>query len=598
MVSKKVDYPGKDDSSPSEQISSAQIARIKEILLLLANAVQAAKIFPPDHPTVMTFVSDLYARLKDYLDRHWKLELGIEEQAFTCGGKSVYEDPHPVKSLPFFFFKDGMQTLYFYRGLEMEEVKGFLETIRQVSQLPPEEGDIVSALWERDFANIRYLAPEDFLETRVGAGKPPLEIRVDREEFWRGRIDLAPEDLEEMRASPVAGERQPMVSGEDSWPGGAKDFNLFFAPADEKDLEEVEALLGSSRMVSSEEEYQSLVIELLCLEERKDQLPVLGDVIKEVHHKALQKKDFQRASRLLASLHELKESSLEKDPGKAAFIEMTIGELSQDNLLIKLEDSLDFSRIADMGAFLEYLRLIGPRAGRLAAAVFEGSSDSGLRQKTLEILESIGTKEPDVLMTLAQDSKPSLTQEIIRLIVELQGKKATPSLASFVRSQNRDIKLEAIKALGQTGDEAAGKILQGFLTDEDEDVRIAALESLGRVPEFPPAPLLAMVKDRTFQKKSLKEIRAALATLARSGTEEACAGIQKHLKLRPWWPSQKRVDIALLAVEALSAMVRPSAQEALREGAKSRVKKIKQACLERLSLASAEPSISASKGKG
>lgn len=56
-----------------------------------------------------------------------------------------------------------MKGLGFYRGLHKAELEGFLEAIRVVSLLPPEEGDIVNALWEKDFPNVRYHAPDYFL---------------------------------------------------------------------------------------------------------------------------------------------------------------------------------------------------------------------------------------------------------------------------------------------------------------------------------------------------------------------------------------------------------------------------------------------------
>jgi len=583
VIWKKAHSPGTPEIQDSELVSPAQVTKVKEILLLFASAVQAAKIFPPHHRTVLNFASDLHAKLKDYLDRYYKLELGVEEKAFTFFGDKVYEDPHPVKSLPFFFFKDGMQTLYFYRGLSIEEVRAFLETIRKVSQLPPEEGDIVSALWEQDFPNIRYVAPDDFLETRIGVGKPPLEMRVDREEFSRGRIDLAPEDLEEIRTDALKERsREPMPGGE-AIPALPEKFNLLLMPSDEKELEEIEALLLSSRKVSSEEEHQSLATELLCLEERKDQWPGLAAALKEMHHTALQKKDFGSASRLLISLHELRDAVFEENGEKAAFIDSLIVEMGQDSLLAELQDSLEWTRLQDTDSFLEYLSLLGPGAGRLAASLFEATVDPHLRQKILHILEAIGKKDSDALIMLAQDSKPSLTKEIIRLIGRLHEKKPLPFLAGFIRSQSKDIKLEAIRVLGQAGEEAADRILLGFLSDGDEAVRIAALQRLNTIHTSVLPYLLALTRNKAFKKKSLAEIKAVFDGLARSGSPEAGSVLKIYLQKCFWWSSPKKTEIACLAVAALSAMPDALAREALRKGSKAKSKKVRRACLEALS---------------
>jgi hypothetical protein len=199
-------------------VDRVQEDRAREILLVLGNAVSAAKLFPSDHQTVRNFISDLHLRLAEYLDTNWKLELGIEEQAFTLEGKTISHDPNAVRSLPFFFFKDGMKRLGFYRGLQKAELEGFLEAIRAVSQLPPEEGDIVNALWEKDFTNIRYFAPDDFLAAKIGVGRPRLQPEVDVDSLNQGRVELTPEDLEEVRNNTVpmsmSGQRAKTGAGE------------------------------------------------------------------------------------------------------------------------------------------------------------------------------------------------------------------------------------------------------------------------------------------------------------------------------------------------------------------------------------------------
>src|SRR4030042_3777880 len=145
----------KKEASSDDRIQQDEA---REILLVLGNAVSAFRLFPSENPTVRNFISDLYERLSEYLDKHRKLVIGVEEQAFTLDGKTIFQDPSPVRSLPFFFLKDGLKMLEFHRGLQKSELEGFLEAIREVSQLPPEEGDIVNALWELTFRNIRHVA--------------------------------------------------------------------------------------------------------------------------------------------------------------------------------------------------------------------------------------------------------------------------------------------------------------------------------------------------------------------------------------------------------------------------------------------------------
>jgi len=564
-------------------VDPAQAVKVKEILHLLVNAVSAAKIFPSDHQTVANFLSDLYGRLKTFLDENWKLELGIEEHAFTFGEKQVYEDPHPVKSLPFFFFKDGMQMLYFYKGLEKEELKGFLETIKKVAQLPPEEGDIVNALWEKDFANIRYLASDDFLGTKIGVGKRPLDIRVDKSEFYSGRIMLTPDDLEQVRTNALALEGTKEGEAEKTNLPGQDEISALLSPSDEKEMQEIESLLLSNRRISAEEEYLNLMVEIIYLEDRMEQFPAMAEVLKQHHQEAVQNNDFSRASLLLRSLHEIKDIFAKKDKRKADLVEGVIKEIGGETALAQLQQSLDLSTVADPESLFSYLRLIGPKAARIVADLFEQSKDPGFREKSLGLLKQMGQIDAEALMHLTQESRPILTKEIIAFLSQIQDKRVLLYMAKFLSYKNKSIKLEAIQTLGKIGDEATNKILLGFVSDADEDVRIAAAEKL---KFFHDRQLLEHIfnlfSDKAFNKKSLKEKRAFFDFLNRSQSEQACDFLRKILKKYSLFPSPKQKEACLCAVRALEKMTIPAAKEVLKECARRRHGKIRKACLQAL----------------
>lgn len=583
MEPKKTEATKTTADKESFPVDKAQTERVKEILRLLANAVSAAKIFPSDHQTVVNFLSDLYDRLKKFLDDNWKLELGIEEYAFTFEEKKVYEDLHPGKSLPFFFFKDGMQMLYFYKGLEKEELRGFLETIKKVALLPPEEGDIVNALWERDFGNIRHLAPDDFLETKIGVGKRPLDIKVDRSELHSGQIALTPEDLEEVRAKILALEKPEEGDKEKTGLASQAEMNVPFIASDEKEMREIESLLLSNRRISADEEYLNLVVEIIYLEDRTEQLPGIADVLKKYNQETIQKNDFVRASLLLRSLHEIKDIFAKKDKKKAELVDGVIKELSLESVLALLKQSLDPNSVPDPEALFSYLRMIGTKAAPIVADLFEKSKDPDFREKALDHLKHIGQTDAGALIGLTQESKPVLTKEIISFLSRSEDKRVIPFLANFQGYKNKSIKLEAIQTLGKIKDEAANKILLGFISDTDAEVRTAAAEKLKSSREKQLLDhILSVVSAKAFKKKSIKEKRAFFDFLGRSRSEEACVHLWNILKKSSFFQSPKRKETCFCAVRALEIMATPTAKDILEKGALRRRGKIREACLQAL----------------
>ncbi|MGB7294414.1 MAG: HEAT repeat domain-containing protein [Candidatus Aminicenantales bacterium] len=575
------------ESFPSDP---QQMEKAKEILLVLANAVSAAKLFPADHQTVANFVSDLHGRLTHYLDEYWKLELGIGERAFTLEGKSTYEDPHPVKSLPFFFFKDGMQKLYFYKGLTREELQGFLETIRSVSQLPPEEGDIVDALWEKDFANIRYLAPDDFLETKIGVGRPSLRPTIERDKLSRGRIELAAEDLEEMRSTISSlGRASYLEAGAAGDSGSAVPADPT-AVTDEDEMREIDSLLQSSRHISPEDEYLNLVVELIYLEDRADQFPAIVAVLEQYHQDIVAKKEFAKAALLVRTLSEIRDRFAKTDKRKSELIGSVIGFLKRKSVLTELKDSVDFSSVKDMNGLLAYLKLFGPQAAVLIADIYEQVRNPEWRVAALEMLAKIGQEDIQALENLIQESRPALSQEVIRLLGEKQDRRFVTLLANVVSYKNPVIKKAAIRALGKISDEAANKILLGFLFDPNEDVRITALDNLKKTGDRQIVSHVAgFISEKDFAKKSAPEKKALFDVLGRSDSEEACAFLAGILGKVPFLPKPKNTELCLYAVSALTGMKHPRSLEILVKGSKRRNLKIRNACLKGLQFRSKIP---------
>ena len=201
--------PGRVISVTGETLDPAAAEKVRDILHHLANTVSAMKIFPLEHATIRNFVDLFVEKIRNYLDLYGKLVIAVEEYSFSSGGHTVYTDDITIKSLPFFFFKDGMQLLYFYQGLDRDEIVDFLELIKRESQKPAEESDIVTAIWERDFVNIQYFAPDEYLESRIleersespdGQGssvlpsefaRETIQVRVDTSKFSAGNRNPA-----------------------------------------------------------------------------------------------------------------------------------------------------------------------------------------------------------------------------------------------------------------------------------------------------------------------------------------------------------------------------------------------------------------------
>jgi hypothetical protein len=175
-----------------------------------------------------------------------------------------------------------------------------------MAQKPASDNDIVAALWESDFPNIQYHAPDEFVENRILAEKrdsapeekdlpelpsdlahETLEVKVDLAKFSEGRIELKPEDQEKFRwgpqeedaagIPPTAAEGEagpaPAASPEASSGMGVSPAASLDPHLDERELEGLESMIRTNRQIRPEEEFLNLTAEVVYLEEDRLSVP-------------------------------------------------------------------------------------------------------------------------------------------------------------------------------------------------------------------------------------------------------------------------------------------------------------------------------------
>jgi hypothetical protein len=304
----------------------AAVESAKEIFHTLAHTVSSLKLFPSHHSTVQKFVEDLLAKLKAYFENRQELEAGVGESAFYLDGEKIYKEENLIKSLPYLFYKDGMQRFAILRDIDKNELRDFLEVIKKDSLLPPDESDIVISIWEKDFSNIRIMAPDDYLLSKIAIfDKQQFGISVDKKQLYRGRIELVTEDKQGIVTKRVG---LGLLEDEEK-----KDYAELVMMLDDKDLHSIEAMVGSARQISPEKEFLDMIFELLYMEDQVEKfVPILGFL--ERHHKELlQEGKFTHAGQFLRQIQELKNIFAPQQPAKAVELEKFLNSLKEGHTI-------------------------------------------------------------------------------------------------------------------------------------------------------------------------------------------------------------------------------------------------------------------------
>lgn len=555
---------------------------IQDIIQLMVKTFGQMKIFSFDHENVKTFAKQLFGHIESFLNTHRTLELGIEEFSFSYNGQQVYTDEQISKSLPFFFYKDGMKSLFFYQGLQKKEFLDFMEIIKRESSLPPEESDIVSAFWERDFTNIRYFAPDEYLETKIGAELDILDYEVNRDALYTGRIELTPEDQRALRQSARLAQDdltetykqlESMAETESH-----EDILASLSDLSHPELDRLENLIQNNRQTSPDNELIALVIEMMYLEKNTEKFSRITDVLFQCLQRFISIDDFAKAENILNSLEDVY-STLENDKtGKKQVLDRFHEKVNSAAVLMEIEKIYQQDQVKDDKALMRYLGKLGPQSLPLLSIIYEQTHSSQIRQMALNLMAKNSRQDPTSLLNLIQNAKPGLSQEVLKIIGEIGDKQVIPHLVSFLKYPHKDIRKSTLNTLGMFHDEAANKILAACLTDPEEDIRTLAIQNLHFLGDKSILlRILQDVEEKDFVLRSEPEKRAYFDYLASTASNETHELFMAFVT-NPGRIARPRVlETGLLAIRSLKNIGSPAAESILQQGTKSKNKKIKDA---------------------
>ncbi|MFB0566709.1 MAG: HEAT repeat domain-containing protein [Candidatus Aminicenantaceae bacterium] len=544
----------------------AELQKAKEIIQGLSKTFSLLKVYPPDNPSVKVSIEVFCERITEFLGEYDVLKIGIDEFSFAFRGEPCFMDNQRRKSLPFLFFKDGMREIAFYKGLSREEIQDFLKVVKEASNIPPEDSDIVALLWEKEFPHIQYVSLNEFLDSDIGFGKEELGLEIDKLKLTSDSIKLTQEDLVEIQKIKT---EHP-----------ASQASLSDIPSiKESDIPEIQSMISASRERSHLKELMVLLFEMLCLEKRDEQFSSVLNVLEKCHYEMVNNKDFSNASILLKRLLDLKVILSAKSDEKAKLIERILIKTKDESSIAKLKDIFCDGKIKDYESFFQYLELLIPETILLIGDIWEKVEEHGLCRRTLSFLEKSGPNQVGTLIKIARAERVSLTKEIISIIGKTGDKKAVPYLLDLARFQDRAISIEIISALKKIDSDTAKKAILKFLFEDDEKVRITAAENLEYFEDKSCLDtIFEIVKKKDFKKKSKLEKEAFLNFLAKSRNDNVHIFFGSLLKKSNILFKKRQNETRLCVVSALESAATPEAVAILKEGTHLRSKSIRQEC--------------------
>jgi len=549
----------------------------RDLIGYLIKTIKAYRFYPPDNPAIKGFKDQLFKKFQFFLSKYPIFKFQVGEYDLSFKGKVLYENRDTKASIAFLLYKDGIRELRFMKDIEDWEIQGLMEVIRGSENINELEDDLVTLLWERDFAHISYLATDEFLEDA------PILIPENIDQFrsklvfkplaYNVQVDLQGEEGEE---EPDLDKLLSQMSGGPS----IRDRNVYFLTSDEVDRlrGEVESEIDPTFIFH----IIDILFEILALEKEKEPYQEAADILGKVLDALVTISEFKKASELLKRLniilktYELSNWQIEaiykliQNAGDEVRIER-IGRILEREEAIRLDEVNEFLVLLQQNSIKPLIKVLGEL------------KNSKTRRVVCDALSEIGKNSIEFFTPFMDDRRWYLVRNITYILGRIGKEKAIPYIQKAFNHEDIRVRREAVQALGLIGGPKAVSLLAKDLTDKDARIRAMAAINLGKIGKtIGLAALLEVVQSKDFQKKEAPEMKAFLDAIGMVGSNEALPVLQQLLERKSLFGIGKMEGVRGGAANALATIGTPEARAILEKGKDSREESVRNACLQAL----------------
>lgn len=534
------------------------LPHVRELLGLLGKTVRAYQMYQANNPVYERFVESLRSGFAKLWEHVSSLHLDVEEAAFKWQGESISVG-EGRDSLSFQFYKDGVRYITFLPGFE-EELDQLLDTIVRARRLKNDEDDLVTLLWEQEFAAFRYGYVDvlaEGIDLPEGSGEP---------QFATVSLETLAEDI---------GSLEPAFDSSGAGTGMAagtirrEDFNetLYFLDPDE--LDRLRQELDEEWSRDMREEVLNALFDRLEDPNPARQTEIL-EILKQLLPVLLARGDFASAALILQELEALlrRDDVFGKEQRERA--DALFDELSQPAVIEQLFQALADGGVdpgsEELALFLSWLR---PAALPFLFRATERSASPAVRARAGPAGDRLAAQHPEAVIKLLESDDEAVATGAARAAGRLRLADAARGLTRLLSRPDAATRVIAVEALIALHSAPAMEGLKRALEDESREVRIAAVRGLGMLRYAPARASLEKALDgKMLRDADLTEKLAFFEAYADLGGAEAVARLDSLLNGRGGLLGRRPpTEIRACAATALGRIGTPAARACLERAA-------------------------------
>jgi HEAT repeat protein len=533
-------------------------APIEGLLRSFVKAMRAHQLYVPNNPVYKGAIDAVRAAFR----RIWQV---TDEVTLTVTESDIRWFGHPVltqegktsDSLAWMFFKDGVRGVSLNEGFESDELIrlfGILERIRRDS---PDEDDLLTLLWQADFANLRYWY---------------VEPDVEAVEAIAGRDTTAtspPADA--VRAAVEAAVEAPEA---ESLPGvvDLRDFDATLYFLDDTELDYLQREIDREHRSDLRENVIAILLDIWEEQPSPTVREDISEIIEGLLLLVLSAGQYHSAACLLTETQVAVQRGKDVTPAQRDRMGRLPERLSApeplSQLLQALDESIDLPPQQELNELFELLR---PAALETIFASLSRLQNPRMQELLRRAADRLAGANTGEVVKLIGVPDRGVALEAIRRAGALGTPAAVAPLTRALGDPDTSFRRAAALSLVSIGSAGALKALEPFLEDSDRDVRVIAVRALsGRAHRALLPRVEAIVKDRALRAADLTEKMAFFEAYGAMCGDSGIGFLSGILNGKPLFGKREGFELRACAAMALGQIGSPKAVEALRRSASDR----------------------------
>jgi HEAT repeat protein len=548
------------EAGAAETIPESEARQVRDLLLAAVKAKRAFEMYPANNPMLAKFQEDILKRFEEFFSEHDRLSLLIRQQEILYKGHQVYHNPEKDDNLALLFYKDGLRDLTFLAGFSGDEVLDFIDVIRARPKDSAEsfDDDIVTLLWEKDFAHVVYYVVEEY-----GEGSALEAAEMER---LASNRDTTSGEFSEAYKDAVA-EEQILTPLESISMGVSGVFSL--------GEEEVKSLQKEMEGLTDEAFLNGAInalFESLYLDRGTPDFETLMNNLDSALGYLINTGGFQTATVLLQRFKMLTREQGVFNKKEQERIGASVVKAGSDARVRALAEVLNSGRDINTTYLQLFLHQLDKSAIIPLSNLIAEVHDVQFRKALIEALVKLGRNNVDVLVAGMKDRRWYVVRSVAAILGRIGDRMALEHLRLALRHTEPQVRREAVRSLGMIGGPMAGEALLLAVEDHDPQIRTLALRYLPTTQsQAVQDSLLEIITRSDFEARAMSEKRAFFEVLAEIGQDKVLPFMEKQLKKKALFGGAKNEEMRVSAAYGMGNIRSDTALKTLeKEAAKAK----------------------------